>query len=217
LLRRIGRRLGRWVPESPRSYWRRRAAEFGRRSVLNLAHSEADFETVTLRQKSELYPQLRKLVAGGERRILDFGCGPGRFTADLAALIDGEAVGVDVVERYLELAPEAPTVRYQAMRPGKIPLPDEWADIVWVCLVLGGIDGRPLVRTVAEIERVLAPGGLLFLVENTSEGKGSPRWRFRREEDYRRLFPAIDLAHLYDYFDVGERISVLAGRKAVAG
>ena len=61
------------------------------------------------------------------------------------------------------------------------------------------------------------PGGLLFLVENTSEGKGSPRWRFRREEDYRRLFPAIDLAHLYDYFDVGERISVLAGRKAVAG
>jgi len=194
------------------SYWKWRARKFGAHSVLNLGHGTIEFEKVTEQQKLQLYPWFRRQLTGKERLVMDFGCGPGRFTGDLAEMIHGNAVGIDPIRDLLAQAPARSGVEYKQMEQGTIPLVDGSVDVAWVCLVLGGIQGNELVRAVREIERVLKPDGLLFLVENTSDKEDGPYWKFRTVSQYTAMFPGRNLVHLHDYEDLGERISILSGR-----
>lgn len=176
---------------------------------MNISHSEEEYETVTACQKQALFPYLESALDGHERVVLDFGCGPGRFTLDLADLVHGTAIGVDPVQRLLDLAPRAENVRYLLSDGELIPLPDDSVDVVWVCLVLGGI--RELDETIAELERVARPETLLFVAENTSDLPDLEHWCYRSVDGYRDAFDA-PLDHVGDYFDEGERISILCGR-----
>ena len=166
-------------------------------------------------QKDLLYPLLRRSLDGSERTVLDFGCGTGRFTVDLAEIVGGIAIGVDPTPGLLELAPRSKAVEYRCMSPGEIPLPDGWADVIWVCIVLGGItDDDALRKTAGELQRVLRPGGLLFLVENTAEKPPLAHWVFRSATDYADVFSSVRLTPIGEYEDMGELVSVLAGRTA---
>lgn len=201
-------------------WWERRARRAGARAVLNRGHAPAELPRVDEWQKRILLPILERRLRGDERVVLDFGCGPGRFTPDLAALIGGRAIGVDPIQRLLDLVPRAPDVEYRRLRHGRIPLEDDSVDVVWICLVLTCItDRRALERAVAEIRRVLRADGLVFLVENTEEKADTLHLRYRSIDDYRALFPGATLEHETDYEDLGERISVMSGRwrKAAAG
>ncbi len=201
-------------PFYPIEYWENRAAQHGKRSVLNLSHTEAEMEAVTRMQEKTLFPLLEKSLRGDERMVLDFGCGWGRFTPSLATLIAGEAIGVDPIRGLIDLAPRHPKVQYRLMKEAVIPFSNETFDVVWVCLVLGGITQEKVLReTARELERVTKQNGLLFLVENTEEREDIPHWKFRPVDTYVQLFPQIELTHALDYIDAGERISVLVGRK----
>lgn len=193
-------------------YWEWRAQKYGARSVLNLAHSPGEMESVTARQRAILMPLLSQCLNGEERLALDFGCGPGRFTIDLARVV-GACVGVDPIARLLEMAPNGPGVEYRRMLLGHIPLEDASVDVVWCCLVLGGLKGQDLTNSVMDIQRVLKIGGLLFLVENTAASPNGERWRFRSTQEYRNLFCLLDLEALGQYEDAGQPISILMGRK----
>jgi ubiquinone/menaquinone biosynthesis C-methylase UbiE len=199
--------------ESTTEYWTRRVKQFGKRSVLNLGHSARVFETVTNHQKKEIYPFFVDLLNGDEELLLDLGCGPGRFTCDLADLIKGRAIGTDIIEDLLVMAPRQDRVEYRLMEEGNIPLSDEQVDVVWVCLLLGGIRGDLLTKTVQEIRRVLKSGGLLFLVENTSEIADEKHWAYRQVQQYTEMFSFAPLMMLHEYDDLEQRISLMAGRK----
>lgn len=199
---------------SPHRYWTARARKFGVRSVLNIGHTDEEVEAVTRMQREVLFPLLRERLRPREKRLLDFGCGPGRFTRDLAALIDGTVLGVDPIQCYLDLAPKDERVEYRRLEHNAVPAPNESFDAAWICLVLGGIlDARALSHSVHEIGRVLKPGGLVFLVENTSEKADGAYWAFRSTDAYRNLFTFASLVPVAEYFDLGERMSVMAGRK----
>jgi ubiquinone/menaquinone biosynthesis C-methylase UbiE len=196
------------------SYWERRAERLGPRAVFNASHPPEDLAAVTGMQKRILFPWFCAALTGREHHVLDFGCGTGRFTVDLASLVDGVATGIDPIAALLARAPTHEDVTYKLGEPGKVALPTDSVDVVWVCLVLGGIAERNILfDTVRELERVLRPGGLLFLVENTSDhSPGDSHWMFRSVSDYTRLFGGISLTAVGEYSDLGERISALAGR-----
>lgn len=40
-------------------------------------------------------------------------------------------------------------------------------------------------------------------------------WKFRRVSTYQNLLDFVELKHVSDYFDLGERISVMAGKRPV--
>jgi SAM-dependent methyltransferase len=198
-------------------YWRSRVRKFGQRSVINVDHSVDDFERVKKRDQEELFPVLSKLLNGRERLILDFGCGSGRFTADLAEQIKGKAIGIDPTKELIQLAIPSKIVTFQVMKEGEIPLGDQSVDAIWIYAVLGGINGNALNKSVANIQRVLKDNGLLFITENTTEAPNSKFWTYRDVSSIQALFKHVHLKHLHDYFDSGrgfnERFSVLAGRK----
>lgn len=205
--------------ESDLAYWERRASELGARSVLNVGHSEDEMEEITRLQTDILFPILRRHLRGDEEVVLDFGSGPGRFTPGLATLVGGRAIGVDPIQSLLDAAPRTADVEYRRIENGRIPLPERSVDVVWITLVLGTItDDTVLRQSVAEVERVLRDGGLLFLVENTAEKRDRRHFEFRPVSFYASLFPSIPLIqHEADYYDFGERISVMVGRKTGGG
>ena len=206
--------MRRFLPKpSPLRYWEERARRYGARSVVHIGHGDDEIAAVTEKQKRILLPLLRQRLRGDDRWLLDLGCGPGRFTADLADAIGGRALGLDPIEHLLRLAPGSSATSYVRACAEPLPLADNSVDVVWICLVLGGIvDDEELARTALEVRRVLKPGGLLFLVENTSEKPDGDYWRYRGVEGWRELFRLPSLEHVSDYEDMEEHNSVLCVR-----
>lgn len=195
-------------------YWEQRHKKFGARSVLNLGHPEEKFETITRIQKDFLFPLLQKQLKGNEKTILDFGCGPGRFTIDLAKIIQGRAIGVEPSQTLRGLAPTHKSIEYLGMEEGIIHVDTASVDVVWICQVLSIIlDKDILQNTIKEIDRVLKKDGLFFLVENISAIKDKEYIHFRSIKTYQKLFNFVDLNYLSEYEDLGERIAIMAGRK----
>lgn len=201
-------------PPSALTYWQERARKHGVRAALNLGHTEEEVAAHTRCQKDRLFPVLRDQLNGNEEILLDFGCGPGRFTPDLARIIDGRAIGVDPISELLDLAPLDESVEYRMMAEGEIPVPDRSIDVLWICLVLGGIvDEEVLSQTTSELERILGDDGLLFLVEDSSDREDRDHWKYRSEDSYRKLMPFVDLRGITSYQDLDNQVSVMAGRR----
>jgi SAM-dependent methyltransferase len=187
--------------------------EVWQRAVLNLAHAGNEYDHVTDVQKKILLPLFKAHLKGYERTVLDFGCGPGRFTADLANAVQGSAVGVDISRRLIDMAPRASNVTYRVLPNGILPHDDFRFDVVWDCLVLGGIPDIAVGATAEALEDALQSGGLLFLVESTSNRPNGTYWFFRGANFYKSLFPRVNLRIISTYVDVDDELSILAGRK----
>lgn len=195
-------------------FWEDRAKRYGKRSVLNISHTDEEMEEVTNKQSNKLFPILENELNGNEKIILDFGCGPGRFTLQLANLIKGHSIGVDPIQHLLDLAPKSEKVVYKKIKNGIIPMNDNSCDVIWICLVLGGIiDQKVLNSTIKEIDRISKKDALLVLVENTSEKVDIGTWKYRNEDFYINLFSRFNLKNKGHYFDLDEKISIMSGRK----
>lgn len=192
--------------------WDSRAIELGAYSVIDTRHSPDEYEYVTTRQKDILYPLFKQQLKGSELTILDFGCGPGRFTGDLAEITKGKVVGTDSTAKLIELAPSHQNVEYVYSKT----FLDEKVlvfDVIWISLVLGGIPDDELTRLATNITNALKEDGLLFLVESTGEKPLEGIWRIRTRERIMSLFPSVRLRHIGSYYDANQEISIIAGRK----
>ena len=96
---------------------------------------------------------------------------------------------------------------------GKIPFKDKSIDIVWVCLVLGGIPEKSLNNVIKEFNRVLKNNGLLIVIENTSKKSYNNYWKCRTSEDYINLLSFVEMQNVGNYIEVDEQITIYAGRK----
>lgn len=104
---------------------------------------------------------------------LDVGCGPGTVTAALAHAVgsDGLALGVDISEPMLARAVRAesgPQIGFLRADAQRLPLRDETVDAVVSIAVLQLIPNP--VAALAEIARVLRPGGRLAVMVPTAGG-----------------------------------------------
>ncbi len=205
------------VPTTGVEYWQDRARAMGARAVLSTDH-DGELDDVLAVHRAHLLPALAALLpfaSGPERTVLDLGCGTGRLTADLAALV-GRGIGVDPVAELLALAPADPAVEYRRLVEvaGPLPLADGEADVAFTCLVLGSIeDPAALAALGAELERVLAPGARVLLAESVSDQPSAGHWTFRSVADYAAALPWAGLQEVARFDDAGDAVSVLAGRK----
>ena len=95
-------------------------------------------------------------------RVLDLGCGAGRFVAALRAA-GADAIGVELAEAALERARAvAPGADLRLVAPdGSLPLEHGAVDLVWCSEVLEHVVDTAGFLT--EVRRVLRPGGRLLL------------------------------------------------------
>jgi len=108
-------------------------------------------------------------------RALDVGCGFGRWTRWLAQH-GAEAVGVDPTEGMLDAArlasPDA--IDYRKMSATDLDLPDDHFDLVTCITVIQHLQPEEQEPAIAELARVLRPGGeavVLDLIDMGDKGK----------------------------------------------
>lgn len=98
--------------------------------------------------------------------VLDYGCGYGRTMAELARLGFTDLTGVDSSAGMIEQAREQqPAMRFEVLdAPPALPFADASYDLVVLFAVLTCIPGDDAQRRlIGELERVLKPGGTLYV------------------------------------------------------
>jgi SAM-dependent methyltransferase len=107
---------------------------------------------------------------GGISRILDLGCGTGRFSDALSVHFDAEVVGVDPSVKMLERAQgklHRGRVQYQVGSAESIPVPPKSVDAVFVSMAFHHFGDRALAAR--ECQRVLRDRGVVCIRTGTRE------------------------------------------------
>lgn len=116
-----------------------------------------------------------------DKKILDFGCGDGRYAIQFAKDGAAEVVGVDVSSAMIELAQkrskdEKLNIRFLDIKES-IPVGDDYFDAVFSNFVVHYI--ADTLSVFKEIQRVMKPGGNfvailnVFQIKDESIGKGA--------------------------------------------
>jgi SAM-dependent methyltransferase len=103
-----------------------------------------------------LLPRIERFHA---RRVIDVGCGTGRWASPLAA------IGVDISPAMLAIAADKPGLRGRlaAADATALPIRTAAADLVLCTLTLGHV--RSPLAALHELSRILEPGGSLILTD----------------------------------------------------
>ena len=139
-----------------------------------LGYGEGSMEWMTARTAERHGAFLLPYLKPG-MRLLDCGCGPGTLTIGFAQRIaPGEAIGIDretsQTRRIAEVAQRegVANLRFENGDVYALPYPDASFDVTFASAVLGSV-AEPE-RVVAEMVRVLKPGGIVALKEFDNEG-----------------------------------------------
>jgi SAM-dependent methyltransferase len=103
-------------------------------------------------------------VLGDFRRLVDVGCGTGRFAAFAKARRGGRVWGVDPSPEMLRRARarrDACGIGWKQASAERLPFTGGWFDAAHMHLVVHTLPDRP--TALAEIARVLAPGGRIAI------------------------------------------------------
>lgn len=205
--------------------WRGRVARWGvERSIYNKKHGPDEWPAVTAMQQAAIWPHFLAALNGSESRALDFGCGYGRWTPQIAETV-GYALGVDPTPELLAHAEATRpalsrgVLEYAPYVRGRIPAADGSFDVLWACMVLSTVlDGGMFAATLEELRRVMRPGGMVCLIDNTSMEDGRTpvvsRYSISRTiAEYRAAFaPWATLERVGEYIDRREINTVFTGR-----
>jgi ubiquinone/menaquinone biosynthesis C-methylase UbiE len=146
----------------------------------------------------------RTLAAlGVPARLLDVGCGTGRFARFAAARLGARVWGVDPSAEMLAAARATAggaKVGWRRARAEQLPFRDGWFDAVHMHLVLHLVEDRA--AAYGELARVLSPGGRAAVVTFSAEhftGFHLNRWF--------PSIPAIDAARFPQPFEVADGLT----------
>ena len=119
-------------------------------------------------------------------RVLDLGCGSG-YHLPLFAAEAATVVGIEphppLVQRARERTQDLPQVQVLAGTAQRLPLADRSVDVLharWAYFFGPGCEPG-----LAEVDRVLAPGGTAFVIDNDATSSTFGQW-------FQRAFPAYD-------------------------
>ncbi len=142
-------------------------------------------------ERYSLLPPLEILLrfgAGEGMTIIDVGAGTGFFTRAAAQIVGpaGEVVAADISEEMLGFLRETDlpeNVRPVHSREYSVPLPDRTGDMVLAAFVVHEASDRA--RFLAELKRLLKPGGRLLIIEwkKQEEEHGPPQGERLDEKD----------------------------------
>ncbi|MFJ8360075.1 class I SAM-dependent methyltransferase [Streptomyces sp. NPDC093984] len=115
--------------------------------------------------------------------ILDYGCGYGRSMKELEQHGFGNLTGVDTSPGMIDRAGHLhPTMRFAILdTPPASPFADAAFDAVLLFAVLTGVPGDEAQhRLIAELNRILKPGGMLYVSDLLLQDDERNRSRYRR-------------------------------------
>ena len=196
--------------------WGQRVAAYGRHAVIDTQTPKNEFNYVTNLQKKILLGNLKKFTSGREKKILDFGCGSGRFSKSLLRLNKkASGVAADREKKLIEIAKPSKRIKYLHFKHLK-QIKSKF-DIIFVANVLGGIKKRELKMISSFFKSKLNKNGILLLNENIDNSysgeKNFSYWIARSEKFYINLFKDLSLKKVDEYSYLQNSTSIFIGKK----
>jgi SAM-dependent methyltransferase len=153
----------------PETHWANRALRSGgdplRAACLDDPIENACIDRVQQRVLTAAFDRLKTLLPLRGSRLLDYGCGPGRWVPFFQRW-DCQYSGVDLVEPMVTLARTPwPGADIRRLEGERIPYDAATFDVVVSIAVLHHNGYPAQERILAELRRVLKPGGYLLLFE----------------------------------------------------
>jgi len=143
----------------PRTYWATRASKEGKKYVA-YKNREGAFQN-----QIEVFTGCLEAIIPRGGKLLDFGCGVGRF-AEFASSWVSEYEGVDITAEALEYVPDLPNCNFTYLGNDKLPFPDDHFDGVIAITVLQHIvSPEQFALWASELNRVVRTGGYFFVID----------------------------------------------------
>jgi ubiquinone/menaquinone biosynthesis C-methylase UbiE len=108
-----------------------------------------------------------RVPASSVNRLLDAGCGTGRFATPLARAYCVPVIGLDPSHKMLLEAGKSSDVHYVRGTIEALPFAGEWADLVFISMAWHHLTDSQLAS--AELHRVQPHGGYLFIRNSTRD------------------------------------------------
>ncbi len=137
-----------------------------------------------------------KALASPDAQILDYGCGYGRALGLLREAGYSNLLGCDPAPNMIAAARERyPSLSFHVIpEPPHVDLPGNSIDAVLLFAVLTAVPGDAAQQAiVAEIERVLRPGGLLYISDMFLQTDARNVERYVRDEKKYGVYGVFDL------------------------
>jgi demethylmenaquinone methyltransferase/2-methoxy-6-polyprenyl-1,4-benzoquinol methylase/phosphoethanolamine N-methyltransferase len=168
-------------------------------------------------------------------RVLDVGCGTGDLTIAAKALAGptGEVYGTDASPKMIDMAQQKAAragvdVTFQTDLIENITFPDNQFDVVLSSLMMHHLPDDLKREGLAEIYRVLKPGGRILIVDMESSSSGSVFQRFSdlmiqlhgghaaMQNNVKNLIPFVEAAGFtsVETDKINRQLSFIAGKKA---
>lgn len=175
--------------------WDKRAQREGLVSVMSSRWPPELCEQATAELKKAIFEFLPPLYP---HRILEIGCGIGRFTPDLAKKAQTEAIDISyrMLERARPVTTGGNTCLLQASCTN-LPFPPNEFDLIFTVTVLQHIvNDADFKASLAQIKEVLAPEGIVFICDEVGPEKKqiSPYTTIRTLTDYEKGLSPLVLA-----------------------
>ncbi len=197
--------------------WRLRTEKYGKYGVISTDTPQSEFDYVTNLQKKIMFSNLRRFVTKKEKKILDYGCGSGRFSEELTKINPkAKVIAVDTEKKLISLAQPKNRVTYVWLKNlSQIKMK---FDIIFIVNVLGGIEKKSLPKLISFLISKLNKNGIIFLSEHISNKKiQGPEilkgWAFRDDDFYLELFKKVFLKKVDEYKYNDYRTSIYVGKK----
>jgi len=139
--------------------------------------------------------------------ILEVGCGTGTLTlaAKRQAGPAGKVYGIDLIPGMIEAsrrkaAEAGQEITFQEGSMEHIPFPDSQFDVVLCSFMIFHMSEETRRKGIAEVQRVLKPGGRLLVLDLAMPEKAFPRaiakvaFKGMLEHDLKELFPVMEAA-----------------------
>jgi len=178
-----------------------------------------DFLSDRLLRSSEASIRELSQVKAGDK-VLDVGCGPGRLTLEAHswAAPGGEAQGIDASPEMIAVANRNAAkrglgVRFQTAVVEALPFPDASFDVVLSRLMLHHLPGDLKARGLAEMRRVLKPGGVCLVVDFEPTKTG--HWHFAAQHFLGPRMMQVDVSAYVPLLEAARFTQVDAGPTGV--
>lgn len=121
------------------------------------------------------------------RKVVDYGCGPGKVALRIAEAYDVDVLAADISPQMLHIANARrphPRIRYHQLDATRLAaVTDGSIDAVLCCYVFINVaDRREIAAIVAEAYRVLRPGGRFAVLDTNPDTTGTEFSTFRSGE-----------------------------------
>jgi len=207
-------------PYDPKSFWdekaRRAGKDFESAVCLDDPIANKIIDRIQKRFLRMAFRQIRQRMDLAGRKVLDYGCGTGRWV-EFFRSYGMDYTGVDLSTEMVRIASERfPDVEISAVGSAGIQFPSQTFDVVCSIAVIHHNPYDDQSSILRQLSRIIKPEGFLVLFESMGQYDPGSVLEFPRSSaDWRKSLQALGLEHLWSrqtrYFSTRTIMNKLAG------